>query len=63
MEKVADNPNSTLREKLLRELLAEEEFRLMVKEAKKTARIGMFGKGRVEDFLRQRLRCINSDFH
>jgi len=55
MEKVADNPNSTLREKLLRELLAEEEFRLMVKEAKKTARIGMFGKGRAEDFFNAKI--------
>lgn len=55
MEKVANNPNSTLREKLLRELLAEEEFRIMVKEAKKTARIGMFGKGRAEDFFKAKI--------
>jgi len=55
MEKVADNSNSTLKEKLLRELLAEEEFRLMVKKAKKTARIGMFGKGRAEDFFKAKI--------
>jgi len=55
VENVAENPPSALKERLLRELLAEEEFLLMVEEAKKTAHIGMFGKGKAEDFFKAKL--------
>jgi len=63
MEKVADTPNSILREKLLREFLAEEEFRIMVKEAKKLPVLECSEKAGPRTFLRQRSRCMNSDFH
>ncbi|NJE61051.1 hypothetical protein [Thermococcus sp. 21S7] len=55
VENVAENPPSALKERLLRELLAEEEFLMMVEEAKKTAHIGMFGKGKAEDFFKAKL--------
>ncbi len=55
VENVAEKSPSVLKERLLRELQAEEEFLRMVEEAKKTARIGMFGKGKAEDFFKAKL--------